>query len=34
MVNKNGVITVWHKKGDEYYKLGISQGFNNSGENK
>ena len=34
MVNKNGVITVWHKKGDEYYKLGISQCFNNSGENK
>lgn len=28
------VITVWHKKGDEYYKLRISQDFNNDGENK
>ena len=33
LITENGVNTLWYKKGDEYYLVGISKGFNNKGEN-
>ncbi|STO96242.1 PBECR2 nuclease fold domain-containing protein [Helicobacter canis] len=33
LITENGVNTLWYKKGDEYYLVGISKGFNKQGEN-
>lgn len=33
LISENGVDTLWHKKGDEYYLVGISKGFKGQGEN-
>ncbi|MDE6044231.1 MAG: hypothetical protein K2F85_01790, partial [Helicobacter sp.] len=33
VVEKQGIKTIWHKKGNEYYLVGLSKGFNGKGEN-
>ncbi|WP_086290848.1 PBECR2 nuclease fold domain-containing protein [Campylobacter devanensis] len=32
-INENGVDTIWYKKGDDYYAVGLSKGFKNQGDN-
>ena len=32
-INENGVDTIWYKKGDDYYAIGLSKGFKNKGDN-
>ena len=34
VVNENGVNTIWYKRGDDYYLVGLSKGFNGIGENE
>ena len=34
VVGENGVNTIWYKRGDDYYKVGLSKGFNGQGENQ
>ncbi|MDL0089945.1 hypothetical protein NYG85_11315, partial [Campylobacter sp. PS10] len=34
VVSKNGVKTIWHKHGDDYFLVGLSKGFNGKGENE
>lgn len=33
LVSKNGIDTIWFKKGDSYYLVGLSKGFNGIGDN-
>ncbi|EMZ37735.1 hypothetical protein C826_01815 [Helicobacter bilis WiWa] len=33
LITENGVNTLWYKKDDEYYLVGISKGFNKQGDN-
>ncbi|RAX56403.1 hypothetical protein CCZ01_09620, partial [Helicobacter monodelphidis] len=33
VISENGVNTIWYKKGNEYYKVGLSQGFEKQGNN-
>ncbi|MDD7091361.1 LPD23 domain-containing protein, partial [Campylobacter sp.] len=32
-INENGVDTIWYKKGDDYYAIGLSKGYKNKGDN-
>lgn len=32
-INQNGVDTIWYKKGDDYYAIGLSKGYKNKGDN-
>ena len=34
VVGENGVNTIWYKRGDDYYLVGLSKGFNGIGENE
>ena len=34
VVSENGVNTIWYKRGDDYYLVGLSKGFNGIGENE
>ncbi|WP_143000265.1 MULTISPECIES: hypothetical protein [unclassified Helicobacter] len=33
LIDENGIKTIWHKKGDDYYLVGLSKGFNGKGKN-
>ena len=33
VINEKGVPTIWHKKGDEWYLVGLSKGFGGNGKN-
>lgn len=33
LVEKNGVFTLWHKKGENWYLAGLSKGYNGEGDN-
>ncbi|MBT0755562.1 putative barnase/colicin E5 family endoribonuclease, partial [Campylobacter upsaliensis] len=34
IITENGINTLWLKKGDEYYLVGLSKGWNGKGENE
>lgn len=34
LVNKNGVETIWYKKGDNFYLVGLAKGYKKVGDNK
>ncbi|MDD7514127.1 MAG: hypothetical protein PUK08_02800, partial [Campylobacter lanienae] len=33
IINENGIDTIWYKKDNDYYLIGLSKGFDNKGEN-